>query len=349
MHLTYNPARFEIKNYAEAQNIILTPQADMSPQQRWETEGPYLLTLMEPLSLNEDSFVLDFGCGIGRMSKLLIDTFGCRVVGVDIAESMREMAKKYVNSDKFRICSPDEFSKWVETGQEPFDVVLSIWVLQHCLRPAQDIKQLQNVLKPNGKLFILNGYARHIPCKETHWANDGFDIRKELGKTFSLDKIHDLDVGVLGQEVVNNVFCGIYRKAPPTIITETPQPDLLADNACQGCNVCCKLPYVSELNKPSKTMCWNCEVGKGCKIYNTRPIACRNFKCLWLQTQDQMVPMEPELRPDRCGVMFTKAKGFELLEIHVDTGISDVAQRFIDDQKIKGLGGKVVEFYRGEK
>ena len=34
--------------------------------------------------INETSCVVDFGCGMGRMSKAIIDTFNCEVIGVDI-------------------------------------------------------------------------------------------------------------------------------------------------------------------------------------------------------------------------------------------------------------------------
>jgi ubiquinone/menaquinone biosynthesis C-methylase UbiE len=210
-YLTYNPAIFDAKNLPEAKFIILTPQAGMNTQQRWDTEGPYLLSLMDSLHLNKDSWVLDYGCGIGRMSKLLIDTYDCNVVGVDISEPMRTLAREYVRikGNKFHVYAPDEFE-----GENDFDTVLAIWVLQHCHRPQEDIDRIYRLLKPNGKLFVLNMNERVVPCKEITrgWLNDSVDIRGMLANSFTLEKVHELDAKVMGKEVVSGVFCGIYCK-----------------------------------------------------------------------------------------------------------------------------------------
>jgi 2-polyprenyl-3-methyl-5-hydroxy-6-metoxy-1,4-benzoquinol methylase len=67
-----------------------------------------------------------------------------------------------------------------------FDAALSIWVLQHCLKPADDIGQLRRALKPGGALFVANNVHRAVPTRESGWANDGIDIRTTLTTTFAL-------------------------------------------------------------------------------------------------------------------------------------------------------------------
>jgi len=51
---------------------------------------------------------------------------------------------------------------------------------------------------------------------------------------------------------------------------------------CGICSLCCKLPYMAELDKPIDTWCRHCRPGKGgCSIYPQRPSSCCDFECLW--------------------------------------------------------------------
>ena len=59
---------------------------------------------------------------------------------------------------------------------------------------------------------------------------------------------------------------------------------------------------VPELYKPAGTPCSKCTLGVGCQIYPERPQSCRDFVCGWLQAPY----MGPELRPDRCHVVFLR-------------------------------------------
>jgi hypothetical protein len=77
---------------------------------------------------------------------------------------------------------------------------------------------------------------------------------------------------------------------------------------CGDCNMCCKLLDVVELSKPANQWCVHCEIGKGCRIYDMRPVPCRDFECLWLESQREMRPLPAELRPDRCKMMLTFAQ-----------------------------------------
>jgi uncharacterized protein len=69
---------------------------------------------------------------------------------------------------------------------------------------------------------------------------------------------------------------------------------------CGGCNACCRTAAVPEIEKPAGKWCSHCAIGGGCKVYEQRPQACRDFHCLW-----KVMPDFPEeLRPDRCRVIW---------------------------------------------
>ena len=127
--------------------------------------------------------VIDYGCGIGRLARELIARHSCRVVGVDISASMRALSAIYVQSDRFVACTPDMLDALVARGFRA-DAAYSIWVLQHCLRPAEDVGLIDRSLRPGAGLFVMNCVHRAVPTKEAHWVNDGIDIRAMLGETF---------------------------------------------------------------------------------------------------------------------------------------------------------------------
>lgn len=71
---------------------------------------------------------------------------------------------------------------------------------------------------------------------------------------------------------------------------------------CGSCTLCCRLLNIKDVNSPAGSSCKHCKEGVGCGIYNIRPEPCREFKCAWLQ----MKTATPELRPDKCYVVFEK-------------------------------------------
>jgi 2-polyprenyl-3-methyl-5-hydroxy-6-metoxy-1,4-benzoquinol methylase len=179
MQLTYNPTVFDVNDIAQAMNIILTPEGSTTAE-RWKTETPYLADLIaEQFALGPDSLVLDYGCGIGRLAHELITRHNCRVVGVDISASMRALSVIYARSERFMSCSQDMLEALVARGAT-FDLALTIWVLQHCKAPGQDIARIRDALRPGGGLFVANGNMRSVPTAERGWFNDGLDIKEML-------------------------------------------------------------------------------------------------------------------------------------------------------------------------
>jgi 2-polyprenyl-3-methyl-5-hydroxy-6-metoxy-1,4-benzoquinol methylase len=183
MSPTYNPAIFDVNDIPQAMSIILTPEGSTT-QQRWELETPYLADLMQQqLRLGPESLVLDYGCGIGRLSRELILRHGCCVVGVDISQNMRALSVIYARSDRFMCCAPEMLDEMAARGTR-FDAALSVWVLQHCMDPAKEIGRMRAALRPGAPLFVANSFHRSIPTLEKGWVNDGLDIKAMLAAEF---------------------------------------------------------------------------------------------------------------------------------------------------------------------
>jgi len=168
---------YDVGTVEEAKQIILTPIGDYTTDERWECESPYLLRLIEQsFNLDRHSVVLDYGCGIGRMAKALIDKYNCYVVGVDTSPSMRAHAIEYVASKKFSCCTHEDLRHHVGV----YDAALAIWVLQHCENVERDITRIRDSLKPEAKCLVVNSYTRYIPTNGD-WMDDGKDVLRMLG------------------------------------------------------------------------------------------------------------------------------------------------------------------------
>lgn len=220
MSLYYYKDMFKVDNLEEAKNIILTEEAQGGDhRQRWERETTYMQSLFaEGLGDLNGKTVLDFGCGIGRLSKALVEKYDCHVLGVDISPDMRRMAQDYVGSDRFSVISYEMFCALTETGSLQTDCAIAVYVLQHVYDPAHDIGLLEKAVRD--KLLVLNLKHRAVPV-----------IDSENGaKTFYLDEQPEpsADVGLLLAEhfeqqrqlelaadkisVVDKHWCRIYGK-----------------------------------------------------------------------------------------------------------------------------------------
>ena len=52
---------------------------------------------------------------------------------------------------------------------------LSVWCLQHCLQPEQDIALLRAAVRKGGVLYVVNRHTRFIPAQHEGafvWADD---------------------------------------------------------------------------------------------------------------------------------------------------------------------------------
>jgi SAM-dependent methyltransferase len=195
----YRPDVFDVPDLQRAKGIILTdegPGADT--ETRWVSETPYLMELIgKILDLRSDQVMLDYGCGIGRLSKAAIEQCGCSVIGVDISASMRRLAGDYVRSERFVAVSPAQFDLLLRSGLR-VDAAIAVWVLQHCLKPAEDIARIRHSVVPTGKLIVVNMPMRAVPA--THfgdnkllWVEDGVDISALLRTAFAVNAEGTLD------------------------------------------------------------------------------------------------------------------------------------------------------------
>lgn len=179
---TYRPEVFQVENLEHAKAIILTPE-DSTTDERWEKETPYLADeAVSYLGLGPDMVVLDYGCGVGRMAKALIERSGCTVIGVDISQQMRELAPAYVEDDRFTIRARPALEAMISNGLR-VDAAIAVWILQHCPNVESEIDLIKSALKPSAPLFVCNNLQAVIPT-DLGWVDTGFEVKTLLADSF---------------------------------------------------------------------------------------------------------------------------------------------------------------------
>lgn len=202
----YYPEFFAAQNIQQAKEIILT---GTNTNNKWQQETTQLTDkLIKEIPITEKSVVLDYGCGIGRISKELIEQTGCTVIGVDVSPNMLALSFDYVMSPNFTPCSLKNLSVLVRSGLK-FDVAFAILVLQHCAEPQTDIKSIHRALKTNGYIYLLNEKNRCVPIfnettREQNWSIDNVDIHKLLADRFT--GVKDISIADMNPHTISRLY-----------------------------------------------------------------------------------------------------------------------------------------------
>lgn len=112
--------------------------------------------IVKILDPKQNSSLLDVGCGSGILIKYLLDANrGMKLFGVDITPKMVEIAKrKFVNDPSVEIILGSAVK--MPYKDNSFDYVTCASSFHHHPDPVKSAKEMVRVLKPGGKLLILD-------------------------------------------------------------------------------------------------------------------------------------------------------------------------------------------------
>lgn len=123
--------------------------------------------------------VLDLGCGIGRLTPALAETFGGPVWGVDPSARMREIAEAtaahpavtYLEGEAARIPLPES----------SVDAVLMFLSLHHVPDRAAAAAEIARVLRPGGRLLVRTPFRDRMTAGWWHaFFPRGLEIEMEM-------------------------------------------------------------------------------------------------------------------------------------------------------------------------
>ncbi len=207
---TYDPRVFTVSSVEDAKRVIVTPEPGTTSEERWKKETPFLVEdIGKHLGLSPEMTLVDYGCGVGRIAKGLIERYGCRVVGVDFSPTMRRLAPEYVGSDQFVVSSVGNFDQMIAGGFRA-DAAVCVWVLQHVLEVADTVRRLALAVRPGGLLYALNS-GRCVPT-DRGWMNDAVDIFRELGAVFQELSHHKLPESVTTPQLASAAVVQVLRR-----------------------------------------------------------------------------------------------------------------------------------------
>ena len=105
-----------------------------------------------------EAHILDIGCGTGKLAHRLITHHrDARVFGIDLSESMIRASQPHVaNEGRIHLTVAD--SEHLPFEDATFDYVTCSNSFHHYPGQAAAVREMFRVLKPDGQLFLTDGY-----------------------------------------------------------------------------------------------------------------------------------------------------------------------------------------------
>ncbi len=106
-------------------------------------------------ALGEGATVLDVACGTGDLSLVIAETCGARVVGVDFCRPMLEIAARKSNGASRPTPFIEGDALRLPFAERSFDAATIAFGLRNLSDIAGGLRELHRILKPGGRLVIL--------------------------------------------------------------------------------------------------------------------------------------------------------------------------------------------------
>mgnify|MGYP000854433528 CR=1 FL=1 len=139
----------EQSNYNAIRKYELDTWSRCSPSynKTWATlTNETLPLLINKTNIDSNVSVLDIGCGAGNSTKKISDT-GANVIGIDFSEKMILEASSAHSDIIFKQSDAEN----MPLDDNSIDIVIANFIVHHLPDPNKVFKEINRVLKPNGK------------------------------------------------------------------------------------------------------------------------------------------------------------------------------------------------------
>lgn len=118
--------------------------------------GGFSLTkkILKKVKLNQDTRVLDAGCGIGLTSAYIAKRYGCHVTAIDIHPEMTDKATQLMRAQGVSVHVKEASVEALPFHDGTFDVILVESVLTFT-DLTKSLPELKRVLKPGGTILTI--------------------------------------------------------------------------------------------------------------------------------------------------------------------------------------------------
>lgn len=142
-----------------------------------ETMSLWMEVLRSSVPVDAIQNVLDLGCGTGRFTGALAQTFDCKAWGIEPSAAMLEVAKSLGHPNvEWKQGAADD----IPLEDESVDLVFMSQVFHHLSDPQRAVKEIARVLTPAGFMALRNGTREHN--EELEWLRffpEAFMIEQE--------------------------------------------------------------------------------------------------------------------------------------------------------------------------
>ena len=140
--------------------------------------------------IEPQSTILDVACGTGEFERLLLNQNPTqKITGIDISEKMLNIAR-----EKYRAYPSVKFHQAsvhsLPFSSQSFDVVVSANAFHYFDEPEVALAEMKRVLKPNGKIIILDWNKDYPVCRICDWLLQIFDPAHQ--QCYTQDQLHQL-------------------------------------------------------------------------------------------------------------------------------------------------------------
>jgi SAM-dependent methyltransferase len=136
--------------------------------------------------------VLEVGCGMGDLARVLVEEYGCDLIGVDVMRHKEWAEHQSVNGLSFM--QGDISADLLGLEPDSFDRIISFVAWEHILHPWSALENCQKLLKPNGKKYLYawlygSTHASHLySITDDPWPHLTFSP-KEASERYKLDPL----------------------------------------------------------------------------------------------------------------------------------------------------------------
>lgn len=125
--------------------------------------------------IEPQALVLDVACGTGEFERLLLNQNPAqKIIGIDISQKMLNVAQeKYQSYPNVELHKASVHS--LPFVDRFFDVVVSANAFHYFDKPQLALSEMKRVLKPNGKVIILDWNKDYLFCRVSDWLLKVFD------------------------------------------------------------------------------------------------------------------------------------------------------------------------------
>lgn len=137
---------------------------------RWNTYVENtLIFLKQWAEIPTDAIVLDLACGTGEFERLLLqDHPQQQMIGIDISTEMLAIAQCKLQGYQSVLFQQGSATA-IPSKDECFDVVVCASAFHYFEYPLEALLEIKRVLKPNGKVVILDWCKDFFVCRVCDW------------------------------------------------------------------------------------------------------------------------------------------------------------------------------------